>query len=131
MADLNTIRIDIEKSNEGLWTDTPFGDIELLIGRQGSPRFNEFIQIEAQNPGDDREKTQEEERKHTNWVYANTILLGWRNLQIDGKDIPYSVKKALEFFEDDELVDLRILVIQKAADSARYRKEALDKAAKN
>ena len=133
MGDLKKIRVDIEKSNEGVWFSEPalFDDIEFLIGRQSSPRFNEFIQAEAQKPGGDKERNKKEDRDHTDLVYANTILLGWKNMQIDGEEIPYSVEKAYELLQNDELVDLRVFVLTKAQSSANFRKEALAKAAKN
>jgi hypothetical protein len=133
MGDLSKTRIDITKSNEGVWFSEPvlFDDIEFLVGRQGSPRFAEFVQAEAQKPGGDKERDKKEERRHTDWVFANTILLGWKNLQIDGEDVPYSVEKAFELLQNDEYVEFRLFVLTKAQSLASFRKEALAEAAKN
>ncbi len=125
MADLNKFRVDAKKSAEGVWTPW-LEDIELLIARQGNPKFQEFIQAERSQP-----KRKMTERDEADWAYANTILLGWKNVEIDGKKVPYSPKKAFELLQDPELADFRLFVIVNAQASERFRKEALEAAAKN
>lgn len=126
MANLTALRVDPVSSEDGIWVPW-VEDIELLIARQGSTKFTEYIQKHAQ----DDKKFDDDEKYATNMTYAHTILLGWKNIQIDGEEVLYSPETAYEFLSDPELIDFRNFVIITSASVAAFRKDKLEASAKN
>lgn len=59
-------------------------------------------------------------------VFAATILVGWRGLTENGKEIPYSVEKAKELLQ---MKDFFALVKEFADTQENYRREAVEGAA--
>lgn len=126
MADLGTIRIDTEASTKGVWV--PYiGDIELLIARNGNPKYEEVVaRLVQENPDLTRRETEIRDR-----AMAEAILLDWKNVQVDGEDIPYSVEKAYEFLSDPELKDFHSFVMVHSTTSKAFLKQSRENAEKN
>lgn len=63
-------------------------------------------------------------------VYAETIVLGWENVQgPDGKDIPFNVENCMKLFED--LPDLFRDIQEQSQRAALFRAEIREADAKN
>jgi len=128
MAELDSIRIDLKKSEDGIWVDYE-GDIKLLIARKPNPRYEDALHtlIEKLN----RAITKEDDIDLTRQAVAQCVLLGWKNLCEGGKEIPYSTEKALELLRDPSLRDLYEFVLVSAHDREAYRKKTVKRQAKN
>jgi len=128
MAELNSIRIDQKKCNNGIWVDYE-GDIKLLIARKPNPQYQDYLhELISNHPG---EISKGNDKDITMQAVAKHILLGWKNLSDDGKPIKYSPKKALELLRDPSLRDLYEFILISAHDREAYRLEATVKQAKN
>ena len=65
-------------------------------------------------------------------MVADTIALGWKGLEEDnGKEIPFTPKKALEIFEDEETRHVLDWVLECAQSEEDFRKEAVEEAVGN
>ena len=62
---------------------------------------------------------------------SETILLGWKGLQMDGKELKYSTGKAYEILADPTAEEFLALILEYAQDNERFRNEKLEEMAKN
>jgi hypothetical protein len=63
-------------------------------------------------------------------VYAETVVLGWENVQDpDGKDIPFTVENCIKLFED--LPDLFTDLQEQSRRAALFRQQAREADGKN
>lgn len=128
MTELNSIRIDVDKSTKGIWVDYE-GDIELLIARKPNPQYEDFLHgLVNKHAG---VITKEADMDLTRQAVAHCVLRGWKNLTEDGKPIEYSPEKALEFLRDPSLRDFYEFILVKAHDRETYRLKTKAKQAKN
>lgn len=134
MANINSIKTDLNKENEGAWVDYVLG-IRLKIARSRNPKYQELLRsITAPKIIEIREDKMELEdfNKLMAEVRAKTILLGWENIEdTDGKPIPYSSVKALEFFKNPELKDFYKFVVAVSENADQYKKELVEASEKN
>lgn len=147
MAELGNYRVDSDLCVEGIWCLYD-ADIELKIARITNPKYMQFLQKLSQEGGGmslggsriarsrrlRRSLGVDDEEDMTDMVdlsMSHHVLLDWKNIQIDGKDIPYSQEKAFTFLQDPELQDLRSFVLVQASDAALFLKESMNEAAGN
>jgi len=62
---------------------------------------------------------------------SETILLGWKGLQMDGKELKYSTEKAYEILADPTAEEFLALILEYAQDNERFRNAKLEEMAKN
>lgn len=103
--DIGKLRIDVEKSDKGVWLDFD-AETKVLIGRVNSPRYKQVLRentlpyIEDIRAGTyDTEKQEKVACK----TLAEAVLLGWEGLKENGEDVPYSQEKALQYLSDPAL----------------------------
>lgn len=122
--DLKTFRTDNEKEQDGTWVDLGDGVARLKIARMNNPRFREAQQRKVQRykmaarskvvPDDVWEGI-------LNELIAETILVDWEGITMDGEPYPYSVDHAKQALTD--LKDFREMVIGFADDIANFKAE--------
>lgn len=133
MANINSIKTDIKKESEGTWVDFILG-IRLKIARARNPKYNEMIRKLTENMRVDLRKGKFEADEFEQVllkVRAHTILLDWENIEEDGKMVPYSPEKAIEYFSNPELKDFYVFVVSISESSEAYKKELIEDAEKN
>lgn len=129
MADLKEIAAshsaDESLANAGAELD--FGEFKLFVARWGNRKFETHWRKILDRP-DVRRKFErdllkpEEDRALADEVIAHTVIVGWSNIQEDGKDLPYSPEKALVLLK---MEFLREEVIRFAKDNANYRAQRM------
>lgn len=135
MADLRkNFGTSEQLQNEGAWTNDLGEGLKLKLARLRNPDFRKMYQ-RALKP------YQQQIRRGTldpaieegiiNRCVAETVLLDWKNLSLDGKEIPFSKENALRILSDPDLTDFRDLVVDLASDSELFREENMEEAAKN
>jgi len=131
MAKIDSIRTDLVKEFNGVWI--PFIEgIELLIARARNPKYLEKLRELTKQYTDIDKINNEIFEDILKKVRAETILLGWKNIQDkDGKDILYSSEQALVFFKDPELKDFYNFVIVVSENADYFRKSFLEGSLKN
>ena len=125
--ELNDVRVDPVKVDEGVWIDIPAG------GRLKIARWNNraFLTLQSRLVDEHNQKTNgkeissEQGRDFLNKVVSETILLDWEGLTQDGKPLPYSKEKCYEILSDPSLMDFRDDVVLKAQLQANYRADSL------
>lgn len=125
MTDLSSLLLDEEKVDNGIELQWE-GDIFLTLAPMHNKRMEEFIRrktMERSRAGRARRLTDEESEQITNEAVARCVLVGWRNLQQNGEDVPYSWQKALELLTHPGLTHLYRFVMLSSSDDAQYRVE--------
>jgi len=133
MADINSIKTDSNKEIEGVWVDFELG-IKLKIARARNPKYTELLRqlldplrVDIRNDKvavDDFNNILLE-------VRARTVLLDWKNIEENGKSIPYSSEKAIEYFKNPDLKDFYVFVVSISENSAQYKKDLIENSEKN
>ena len=133
MADINLVKTDLKKENEGVWTDFAAG-IQLKIARARNPKYSELFRdlIEPHRKDIRNEKLEMEDFADILLqIRARTILLDWRNIEENGVSVPYSPEKAMVYFRDLELKDFYNFVIAVSENADQYKKDLIKDAEKN
>lgn len=120
-------RIDPVKAAKGTWFDYEDDGIRLLIANIPNQAYEKFLQDRQMSRLKKGKVSTEEREKLIEEAMANTVLLGWENID----DTPYSVEKALSLLRDPELRHFKQFVFGRAIDDENYKKEVLELAAGN
>ena len=99
-----TYAVDEAREEAGAWME--LGDAELLIARGNNPRFTRlFTRLVKQHKRILDSQTEEADklaqRLHVQ-ALAETVLLGWKNLQYQGEEITYSHENAIKLLNHKE-----------------------------
>lgn len=116
---------------EGVWQDIGDG-VELLIARIGNPEYQkEFQRISKPHRRAIRRGHLSDSvaEKLLIKAMAKCILLDWKGLQEDGKDLPYSYDNAVRILT--EYRDLRDYVSDIANEIETFKLEEDEEAEKN
>lgn len=111
---------DKAKEVEGVEVD--LGDSTLIIARTGSPAYNKLVNklFTANKRALDLKNAAAEELsdKLMAEVFAKTVLKGWKGIEENGAELPYSVENAQRLLM---IKDFRAFVAEKANDMALYK----------
>lgn len=121
--DLNSLKLDLKKEVDGIWVPID-ATTELLIARMHNPNFNKlFERLSAPFRQSARKGIMGDEKAQElmNTVIAKTVIVGWKGLSRDGKNIKYSEAVALELLNDKTLSSFRELIIDIASNEANFR----------
>ena len=112
---LGSLKTDLAKVASGMWIDNipDMGDVRLHVRPIGNPDYRRtYGQLVDSTPRDKKRGGMvidyETRQNIAGIALADTILLGWDNLEDDdGKPLPYSTEKAKELLLDPEMVAFR------------------------
>ena len=133
MADINKVKTDISKQNDGTWVDFLMG-IRLKIARARNPKYNELMRKLTENMRLDLRENKFDNKEFNDMliqVRAQTVLLDWENIDEDDKSVPYSFEKAMEYFHNPELNDFYTFVVQISESHEAYKKDLVKESEKN
>jgi hypothetical protein len=132
MADIRKLYATNEdKETDGVWQDLGDG-IEMLIARIGNPKYQKLFQRlskphrKAIRRGSLKEDVAE---KLMIECMAETVLLGWKNVEMDGKPLPYSKENAIKILT--EFKDLKDYINDFANEMEAYMQEDAEEAEEN
>lgn len=131
---LSRIKTNLTKATDGVWHDGGDG-LKLLVAMEGNSKSTEFarrlakpFQKSINNGTIAREDIEDMNCK----VLANTILLGWQNLQNDdGTPMEYSVEKAEEILRAPEYGEFMKMIVGMSREMALYRDDVEAEASGN
>lgn len=116
--------VDERLINEGVWhvivagktfpvLEAEIGErCAILVASMDKPDYAKTLQRKAKAARMLGDLTEEIQLKITNQALAEVIFLDWRNWEIDGKPVPYSKDKAVEFLTDLKWVRLRAVLME-------------------
>jgi hypothetical protein len=135
MADLRkTYATDIEKEQDGVWSDDLGDGLKLKVARLKNPGFRKLYQrLTKPYERQIRNRTLDDavENSILSQCLAKTVLLDWQKLVLDGVELTYSHENALKVLSDPGLSDFRDVVVDLANDAELFRNENLEDAEKN
>lgn len=133
--DLSRFKTDTALEDEGVWTTIDAAsDAEIRIARIGNRRYRETMAKRlkpyrrALRAGTLDDSVTE---RLTAEVLAETVLLDWRGLTVDGAPLLYSRERARDLLLDPAYRDFRDLVVELAGELDLYRERDLEDAEKN
>lgn len=120
---------DLEKEKNGVWIklhDKDGSPGKILIARYNNPKFKEVFKRLLDefrlkiNEGDDlsNDKINEEVLSR---ALAESVLIGWSDLFIAGKEIPYSVENSYKILTNPLLKDFRDRIVSESTNLENYR----------
>jgi hypothetical protein len=123
--------VDKKAEVEGIWQNIGDG-VSVKVARIGSTEYQkEFQRISKPHKRAIRRGVLNDDvaEKLLIKVMAKTVLLDWKGLEEDGKEIPYSEENAVRILTDYR--DLRDYVSDIANDMEAFKKEDDEEAEKN
>lgn len=132
MADVKKLfGTDKKKELEGVWHDLGEG-LEVLVARIGNPKYKKRFQAitKPHRRALDRKTLPDEvaERLMIQCM-SETILLDWKGLEEDGKEVPYSTENAIRILT--EYRDLREYIDDISKELEGYKQEEDEEAIDN
>lgn len=123
---LNSFATDLKAEEEGIWT--PVGDMEFRIAKAGNKQWRALQKrLEATEYGNyNKARTKRDDEKDAQILLrclAETSVLDWKNVTLDGKDIPYSVEKSISILTDKRFKKLAGILLEIALDEEAYAEE--------
>lgn len=124
---------DPKKEQEGVWLSVG-EDASLLIARKGNKRYNEKMRRVNDERAVQRRValdtlSEDEGAEIMAEILAETVLLGWKGIEDEGVEVPYSVAAAKERLI--KYKDFRKLVEELADETALFRDVARKDKTKN
>lgn len=124
--ELNNYLRDYNLLENGTWIDVG-DDSSLLIASMDSDNFRQCLNDMMNHYGKEQlENDPEKDAEVLGEALAQTVLLDWKNLTLNGKPVEYSVEAATQILNNPRLKDFRIFVITKAQNIANFRGESLE-----
>lgn len=112
--DLSNFETDRELEVGGVWVDIGDEDgTQLLVARVGNQKFNTMLRAKMKPYRNMLQRDilpQETQEGLLTEVLGETVLLGWKNLKHNGKEVKYSAAKAKELLKG--IPDFRELVLE-------------------
>lgn len=131
--DLKNLKTDPTKELEGVWED--FGEgTQILIARIGNKNYEKRLkELALPYKRQIRTNTISEDvyEDLLNKAVAKTIILDWKNLKEDGKEIKYSPEKAYELISNPAYKDFKEALLTIAQEIALFKVGELEDGLKN
>ena len=122
----------VKAAEEGVWVDLDT-TTSLLIRRYGCKSFQKYLTaLLAPHKKATQRGTLDDDlaEQLLTQAIAKEILVGWKGLKLDGKDVKYSYATALEILSNPVFKDFRDDVVTWAQDFQLYREEEIEEAVK-
>lgn len=130
MLELNSLRLDPQKSNEGTWIDY-IGGTRLLVARYDNRDMQAFKTRKAVEHGKiftDYENNREEAERLSAEIEAEAmatfVLLDWEGFVENGEPLEYTLELGIKIFSDETYDEFREFISRVARNSSNYRVES-------
>lgn len=127
MFDISAVQKD--KQKEGVWVEFD-STTSFKIAYLNNPNYlktRERLE-KTHGRGPKRKMDDETSKWVTSKAIAETVLLDWKGVASDGKEVEYTPEIGTQALEDNP--DLLVFVIEYAAEIDNYRKEETEEKAK-
>lgn len=129
--ELKNFKTDKDKEEKGVWEELGDG-CSVLIARHGNPAmlkaYSKYPRLLRQRL-ENGQADDEESASILSKVVADTILLDWKGLKEDGKEIAYSKEECVRVLT--EYPDVRAMILEMAQEAHLYHSKSVSKTAKN
>ena len=129
--ELKDFKTDKDKEKNGVWEDLGDG-CSVLVARYGNQamvnayrKYPRVLRQRLESGQVDDDKSSTIMAK----VMADTILLDWKGLKEDGKEVAYSKEECVRVLI--EYPDVRTMIFEIANEAQLYHDESVDKTIKN
>jgi len=135
IMDLNKFAVDTNKEQDGVWFY--FDDKEesgVLVARAGNKKYNKALErIMKPYKHAIQRKTIEDglAKKLMTEALVEGILLGWKGIELDGKEVPFSKETAFKILMDEKYHDFKETIEGYSQEIAAFQQEAEEADLKN
>jgi len=126
--DLSTLKTDKKLEEDGAWVEISQG-FSIKVCRMGSKRHTKALERLRMPYKNWRELPDEKARELTIKALAEGVLIDWKGLRLDGKELPYSVDNCVQVLS--EIGEFANMVIQAASNFTTFKEETLKGEEKN
>lgn len=124
--DIKTFRTNVDKENDGVWTDDLGGGFKLKLARFGNTAYKDAVRaagkpLRAQARSGHLE-TESIENLQKDGMAVH-VIKDWKNLTDDGKKITYSPTNARRLLD---IRDFHDMVVELASDMQLYQDKDLE-----
>lgn len=131
--DLGNQRVDVDKSTDGVWVDID-ATTKLKIARFLNSKHKAFVN-RAMEPHKRASRIGQVDEEITDKIeveaLANCILLDWKGITVNKKEVKYSVKKAIEFLSDPALPQFISMVREYSNDLTIFHEATMEDSIEN
>ena len=130
--DLSKLKVDQKSAVDGVWVDLDETS-KIKIARYGNSHFKTRLR-EVLAPYkrmiDNETLSDEKSDDLMMQVVAETILLDWKGMTMNGEEVEYSTAKAKELLIDPSLSEFRELTMSLSRDMQLFREQELEESVK-
>lgn len=129
---LNIGVTDSKAELDGAWVTFPLvTDIEVKIARFMNPHHENVLK-KLRKPYTDykRQPSDEQANKILIESISEAVLLDWKGVKEDDKDVKYSKDEAIRILSMPEARDFLDFIVQASSDLNTYRKERIEESGK-
>ena len=125
--DIGTFRVNVDTEVNGFWHEV--SGAKLCIARVGNPVYKRLVRERLADHIRKR-LTEEQIDQILGTILGECILIGWENLQENGKELPYSKGDAVRLMTSQEYHDFRDIVVFLAEKEEFYRADYVERTKK-
>lgn len=126
--DINKLRVNTELSVDGTWVK--HGDTEFLIASLSGHKYLDAMSKHKASLAGGKTLDELEAKIALGAILSETILLGWKGLTENGKEVKYTKSKAKHYLTDPDYNEFRVLIMGLASDQEHFRYKDIEKKAK-
>lgn len=122
--ELSKVLPDEKKSNQGVWVKfQKWEDAEFLIANSKTKNYRFFAagKMRPDPTKNEKEYNTEQALNMSIDTMAEKVLLGWKGIQLDGKEFVYSVENAKWLL--NQAMDLYDFIVEQSNNQENFRKE--------
>ena len=127
--DISKFKVSKEDKENGRWFHFEDG-IQFKIKPIRHKDTMKAIQKVSQTMGidllDNRNVFTEEAREQRTKIFAEHVVVDWKNIEVNGKTLPYSPEKAFEILMDEQFEILSDFIMGTASDMDKFRAKQVE-----
>lgn len=125
--DLKQMKVSDSLSQDGVWVDLDETS-KVKLARFGNAKFKSRLRAlmspyKRMIDNDTMSDVKADELLVI--ALAETVVLDWKGLSLDGKEISYSVGTVMKILSDPAFIDFREMIVSMSRDMELYREEEL------
>ncbi len=121
--DIGSFRVDVDTEVNGFWHEV--SGAKLCIARVGNPTYKRLVR-ERLAPHIRKRLSEDQIDQILGTILGECILIGWENLQENGKELPYSKRDAVRLMTSQEYHDFRDIVVYLSEQEEFYRADYVE-----
>jgi len=127
MNSLDCFKTDAKAESDGVWIGVPGSSSQLLIARMWNPKMTNAFRVTLRARKEGEPDIDPDSEEVSTKLLANYVLLGWRSVVVEGKEVAYTPELGEKYLADPNYHEFKAFVRSAAIERERFlSKEAAD-----